>query len=66
MPLSAVALNCTLKRSPEASNAEALLEVVLGALREQDVECHTVRLVDHDVKPGVSSDEGDGDAVGDP
>jgi hypothetical protein len=57
MPLSAVVLNCTLRPSPATSNAEALARVVIDALEQQDVACQLIRLVDHDVKRGVSSDE---------
>ncbi len=59
--MKALALNCTLKPSPAESNTEALARVVLEALEEQGVETEIVRVVDHDVKPGVSSDEGGGD-----
>jgi multimeric flavodoxin WrbA len=57
----ALILNATLKASPERSNTDALLEVVADAMRSDDVEVEVVRLVDHDVKPGVTNDEGDGD-----
>jgi multimeric flavodoxin WrbA len=53
-------INCTLKPSPAASNSEALARVVLSALGD-GVDVETVRLVDHDVKPGVLTDMGDGD-----
>ena len=61
-PMRALALNCTLKRSPADSNTAALAEVVLAALRERGVETEMVRVVDHDVLPGVRTDEGPGDA----
>jgi multimeric flavodoxin WrbA len=61
MPLTAIALNCTLKPSPAASSTEKLLREVLAALSEHDVTGDVIRVVDYDVKPGVSSDEGDGD-----
>ena len=57
----ATILSCTLKRSPEKSNSESLAEVVIEALRKEDVETEMIRLVDLDIKPGVQSDEGDGD-----
>jgi multimeric flavodoxin WrbA len=57
----ALILNCTLKASPEKSNTEALLQVVGDAMSQDGVDVATVRVVDHDVKPGVSNDEGDGD-----
>jgi len=59
--MRALALNCTLKRSPQPSNTEVLTKIVLGALEREGVETELIRIVDHDVKPGVSSDEGDGD-----
>jgi multimeric flavodoxin WrbA len=59
--MKALVLNCTLKPSPATSNTEALARVVLDALSEVDVETEIVRVVDHDVRPGVSSDEGEGD-----
>lgn len=62
MALSAIALNCTLKAGGEPSSTELLLGEVLDALREHDVEtAPVVRVADLDVKPGVTSDEGDGD-----
>jgi multimeric flavodoxin WrbA len=59
--MRALILNATLKASPERSNTDALLEVVVDAMRSDDVEVEVVRLVDCDVKPGVTNDEGDGD-----
>jgi multimeric flavodoxin WrbA len=61
MALSALVLNCTLKRSPAPSNTEALARVVMDALRTHGVTSEIIRVVDHVVHPGVSSDEGDGD-----
>ncbi|MET0896216.1 MAG: flavodoxin family protein [Acidimicrobiia bacterium] len=59
--MRALILNCTLKTSPEKSNTEALLDVVADAMRGDAVEVDVIRVIDHDVKPGVSNDEGDGD-----
>jgi multimeric flavodoxin WrbA len=59
--MRATILNCTLKPSPATSNTEALARVVADALENDDVDVELVRVADHDVKPGVSSDEGDGD-----
>jgi multimeric flavodoxin WrbA len=59
--LSALFINCTLKPSPAESNTEALARVVIAALEDDGVDCEIVRLVDLDIRPGVSSDEGDGD-----
>ena len=60
--MNATCLVCTLKRSPEPSNAESLAEVVLDALREQGVTTDVIRLADHQIDPGVVSEavsEGD-------
>src|ERR1700712_3814424 len=56
--LRALILNCTLKRSPAPSNAEALGRVLGDAL---GVPYDVIRIADHVVHPGVSTDEGDGD-----
>ena len=60
--MRALVISCTLKPSPAPSNSEALAEVVSHALRERDVEVRTLRAVDLDIKPGVETDMGDGDA----
>jgi multimeric flavodoxin WrbA len=59
--MRAVILNCSLKPSPVPSNTDALATVVADALRADGVEIDTVRLVDHDIKPGVQTDMGAGD-----
>ena len=59
--LSCLVLNCTLKRSPAASSSELLGSQVLDAFRELGVSGTMERVVDHDVRFGVSTDEGDGD-----
>ena len=60
-PLSALILNCTLKRSPAPSNSEALARVVGDALVAGGATYEVVRIADHVVHPGVTTDEGDGD-----
>ncbi|WP_323373853.1 flavodoxin family protein [Plantactinospora alkalitolerans] len=60
--LRALVLCCTLKPSPAPSSAELLGREVLTALADHDVDSELVRVVDHQVKFGVSTDEGDGDA----
>ena len=60
--LSALALVCSLKPSPAPSSSELLARQVLDALAERGVSGETVRVVDHDVKPGVEVDMGEGDA----
>jgi multimeric flavodoxin WrbA len=59
--VKALILNCSLKPSPEPSNTAALATVVADALRENDVEVDEIRLVDHQIKPGVETDMGEGD-----
>ncbi len=62
MALTALALNCTLKPSGESST-DAMIAVLAGAFKAHDVTItETIRVAAHDVKPGVTSDEGDGDA----
>ena len=61
MELKALLLNCTLKRSPAPSNTQALMDHVIETMSGLGVESETVRIVDHHVPFGVSSDEGDGD-----
>lgn len=59
--MHALVLSCTLKPSPQPSNTEALAREVTGALAAFGVTSEFIRVVDHDVKPGVTSDEGAGD-----
>ncbi len=54
-------INCTLKPSPAPSNTQALADVVVDYLRKEGVEVETIRAVDHDIRPGVEDDMGDGD-----
>lgn len=59
--MKAVVLNCTLKASPQASSTQALADVVIAELTRGGAEVETIRLVDLNIKPGVSADEGEGD-----
>lgn len=59
--LRALVLNCTLKSSPEQSSSERLATEVISALSEHGADADLVRVVDHDVRFGVSTDEGGGD-----
>jgi multimeric flavodoxin WrbA len=62
VPLTAVALNCTLKASDTASSTDKLLREVMDALTSEGVASDgVIRLADEDVRPGVTSDEGPGD-----
>lgn len=59
--MRAVFINCTLKPSPETSNSHALGRIVADALEAEDVEVEFLRAIDHEIRPGVESDMGDGD-----
>ena len=61
MHLEAVLLNCTLKKSPAVSNTQALMDIVIETMEGLDVGCESIRVVDHNIPFGVTSDEGDGD-----
>ena len=62
MALTALALNCTLKPKGDSST-DAMIAVLADAFKAHDVTItETIRVAAHDVKPGVTSDEGDGDA----
>ncbi|MEV0246824.1 NAD(P)H-dependent oxidoreductase [Nocardia sp. NPDC050712] len=58
---TALALVCTLQKSPSESSSELIARHVLDALAGSDVKGEIVRVVDYDVHPGVSIDEGSGD-----
>jgi multimeric flavodoxin WrbA len=63
MTLTAIALNCSLKASGRGpSSTDAMIGLLVSELKKKDVEfLGTVRIADHEVKPGVTSDEGEGD-----
>jgi multimeric flavodoxin WrbA len=61
-PLRALALVCSLKASPAPSSSELMARQVLEQLAKHGVAGDVVRVVDHDVKPGVEVDMGEGDA----
>lgn len=62
--LKAIALNGTLKsgKADEASSTERMIGLFADELQRLDCSTEIIRLADHDIKPGVESDEGDGDA----
>lgn len=61
--MKAIGLNATLKRSGgEDSSTDRMLGLLRDGLAQHDVEwAGTIRLADHRIVPGVTSDEGDGD-----
>jgi multimeric flavodoxin WrbA len=60
--LRALALVCSLKPTPGPSSSDKLATEILGELAGHGVPGETVRVVDHDLKPGVEVDMGEGDA----
>lgn len=60
-PIRALALVCTLTPSPAPSSSDLLAGQVLDQLARHGVQTGRVRLVDHDIRPGVAADMGDGD-----
>ncbi len=63
MTLKALALNATLKPTgKDPSSTDRMLALIAERMARADVETEIVRLADHDIKPGVTSDEGAGDA----
>ncbi|MER7760944.1 NAD(P)H-dependent oxidoreductase, partial [Streptomyces sp. NPDC097619] len=61
-PLRAVALVCSLSPSPTPSSSQLLAEQTMAALGRHGVTGKTIRVADHDVRPGVKTDMGEGDA----
>ncbi len=54
--LKAVYVNCTLKRSPELSHTQGLIDRSVSLMRAQGVKVDTVRFIDHDVATGIYPD----------
>jgi multimeric flavodoxin WrbA len=60
--LTALALICSLTPSPAESSSELMARHVLDELAAHGVSGTSLRVVDHNVMPGVQVDMGDGDA----
>src|SRR5688500_1606163 len=62
--LKAIAINCSLKRSGgEDSSTDKMIRLLADELAKHQVQLsETIRIVDHNILPGVNSDEGEGDA----
>ncbi len=60
--LRALVLVSSLKPSPAPSSSEKLAGEILDELAGHGVTGETVRVVDHDIRPGVEVDMGEGDA----
>ena len=60
MTLKALAINCTLKIDGQSST-QRMIDLIAESLEPFDVETSSLRLAEFNVKPGVKSDEGEGD-----
>ncbi|MGI8726151.1 MAG: flavodoxin family protein [Solirubrobacterales bacterium] len=54
--LSAIFLNCTLKKSPRTSNTQGLMAIPEEIMRRSGVSVEVVRAVDHEIANGVYPD----------
>ncbi len=54
--LRALFLNCTLKRTPERSHTQGLIDISKAIMEKNDVSVEVVRPVDHDIAYGVWPD----------
>jgi len=54
--LRAVYVNCTLKKSPELSHTQGLMDKSIALMRARGVTVESIRLIDHDVATGVYAD----------
>jgi len=54
--LKALFINCTLKRSPEVSNTQGLMDISIEIMRRNGVEVESIRAIDHPIATGVYED----------
>ena len=54
--LSALFVNCTLKRSPEVSNTQGLMDISMEIMRRNGVAVEGIRAIDHEIATGVWPD----------
>jgi multimeric flavodoxin WrbA len=54
--LRAMFINCTLKRSPEPSHTQGLMDVSRAIMEKHGIATEVVRAADHDIAPGVYPD----------
>ena len=54
--LSALFINCTLKKSPELSHTNGLISLASKILQTQGVKTTSFRAVDYDIPPGIQHD----------
>jgi multimeric flavodoxin WrbA len=54
--LNALFINCTLKRSPERSHTQGVVDISANIMRKNGVDVEIIRAVDHDIATGVYPD----------
>ena len=54
--LRALFFNCTLTRSPEASNTQGLIDASAGIMKRHNVDVEVIRAIDHDIATGIYPD----------
>ncbi len=54
--LKALFINCTLKKSPEPSNTQGLVDASRHIMEQHGVQVEVVRAIDHDIATGVWPD----------
>lgn len=61
MLMKALFINCSLKKSNELSNTQALMDEVIKRLQSNQIDCESVRIADYFIPYGITDDAGDGD-----
>lgn len=56
MPLKALILNCTLKKSSKRSNTQALIKEVIKHFQENEVETETITVADYTIGYGITAE----------
>lgn len=54
--LKAMYVNCTLKKSPEKSHTQGLMDLSVNIMKNEGVQVDQIRFVNHEVAPGVYPD----------
>ncbi len=54
--LKALLINCTLKKSPDVSHTQGLMDIAIAIMEANEMTTETIRAVDHQIATGVYSD----------
>jgi len=54
--LKAIFINCTLKKSPQQSHTQGLMDLSISIMEKEGVSVDQIRLIDHEVASGVFPD----------